>query len=89
MIRSIQYYFPLSQSADYESSQNSVLSEGYCIKALVYLKTVSYFHLCLQVRAVSVCELVDEAMIQKLKSCLDMADTNTVQTRALFLRMIF
>jgi hypothetical protein len=89
IVTSIQYHLLLFQSAGYKSSENAVLQEDCCIGALVYLKTVYHFHLCLQVGRFPAGALTDGPMIQKLKFCLDMADINTAQTRALSLWIIF
>lgn len=85
----IQYRLLSFQSADSESSQNAVLREVCCIGASVHLKIVYDFHLRLWAGAFPAGALMDRAMIQKIKSCLDMADTATAQTSALFLWLMF
>ncbi|KAI9737859.1 MAG: hypothetical protein M1834_009229 [Cirrosporium novae-zelandiae] len=89
IVISIQYHLLLFQSAGYKSSQNAALQEVCCIGALVYLETVYHFSLCLQVGKFPASALTDGVTIQKLKSCLDMADMNTAQTRVLFLWIMF
>jgi len=89
IVGSIQYHLLLYHSAGYKSSQNAVLQELCCIGALVYLKTLYHFHRYLQAKEIPAGALSDRAMIQKLKSCLSMAEANTAQARALFLWILF
>lgn len=88
-ITPIQFHLLSIQSAGYVNSENSALQELCCIGALVYLKTVYDYHLCLQFRGRAAGALMDGAMVQKMKSCLDIADSNTAPTRTLFLAVIF
>jgi hypothetical protein len=88
-IVSIQYQLLSYQSADTTKSSAIFDAPGLCaIGALVYLQTVHRFHLRLHSGAPS-SVLMDSALIEKLKKCLDSSDTNLTQTRKLFLWMTF
>lgn len=89
IITPIQHNLLSFQFAGYELSQKAVFQEVCCIGALVYIKTIYDFYHSLQLGRFPAGTLTDGAIIQKLKSCLDMIDTNTAQTKALFLWMLF
>jgi hypothetical protein len=76
-------------SVSYKSSQNGVTEELCCIGSLVYLKTIYDFHLCLRILGLAAGAVMNEDMVQKLKSCLGRVEMDTVQTRALFLWVLF
>ena len=86
---SIHCHLLTFQSTPHQSSQNTVLEELCCIGALVYLKTVYDSHLCLQVWGHTAGAVMDKMMVKKLKSCLGKIEMDTVQTRKLFLWVLF
>lgn len=77
------------QSSRHQSFTNAVIEEICCVGALFYLKTIYDFHLGQLIGGLPAGAWTDPAMIQKLKSCLDMGDMNTPQTRGLFLWILF
>lgn len=71
--------------------QNAVIDEVCCIGARFYLKTIYDYHLREQLGWVPANAMTTEAIISRLKFCLDMTDMDMAieQVRALFLWALF
>lgn len=88
---SLQYHVLVFQAAGSRSSQNDndIMHEICCLGALIYLETFDDF-LRLQAGRLRASSLLHGALIQKLKSTLDMVDTtNIAPSRALTLWILF
>ncbi|RFU29231.1 hypothetical protein B7463_g7088, partial [Scytalidium lignicola] len=86
---SIQYHLLLFQFISHKSSQHTALEDACCMGALIYLKTIHHYRLSFQIEGYPFRVSTDGAIIQKLKSCLDIMETNTRQTKELFIWILF
>jgi len=85
----VQYRLLSHQSVGPANSYTAFDAPRICaVGALVYLQTIHRFHLRLH-SGVSASVLMDRALIERLKMYLDSFDTALVETRELFLWMIF
>jgi hypothetical protein len=86
---SIYCYLISPQSSMTEASGDSNLEEMCRTAALLYLKTIYDFHLCLRLPGPSMGATIDNGMIQEVKTCLSTVAMDTMDSKNLVLWLLF